>query len=75
MYQARLAGVKINQKIQEILNRWGTLSRPIRLISSTQTRAFETLYNIRLELDNTLSFDPEIIQDSGLAETTYALNR
>ena len=75
MYQARLAGVKINQKILEILKRSGPLTRPIRLISSTQTRAFETLYNIRLELDNTFDFDPEIVQDSGLAETTYALNR
>lgn len=70
-YQARMAGDKINKKIHDIIRKSGPLTRPIRLISSTQTRAYETLYNIRLQLSNDLSFEPEIIQDSGLTECTY----
>ena len=69
-YQARMAGARINQRIHEILQRIGYVTRPIRLVSSTQTRAYETLYNIRLQLDNKLDLDPEIIQDTGLTECT-----
>lgn len=70
-YQARMAGYKINQIIQEIVNRAGRLTRPIKLVSSTQTRAFETLYNIRLQLSNELEYESEIIQDTGLTECLY----
>jgi hypothetical protein len=70
-YQARMAGRKINKKIRELIQQLGPLTRPIKLISSTQTRAFETLYNIRLQLDNNLKFETEIIQDTGLTECVY----
>jgi len=70
-YQARMAGHKINKKIRELIQHLGPLTRPIKLISSTQTRAFETLYNIRLQLDNKLKFETEIIQDTGLTECVY----
>jgi hypothetical protein len=70
-YQARMAGFRINQKIRQILSRSGPLTRPIKLVSSTQIRAWETLYNIRLQLNNNLQFDPEIIQDTGLTECVY----
>jgi hypothetical protein len=69
-FQARMAGHKINRKIQEIIDKSGPLTKPIRLVSSTQTRAYETLYNIRLQLSDTLEFDPDIIQDTGLTECT-----
>lgn len=70
-YQARIAGHKINKKIHELIQTIGPLTRPIKLVSSTQTRAFETLFNIRLQLSNNLVFEPEIIQDSGLRECVY----
>ncbi len=70
-YQARMAGDKINKKIRELIQNLGPLTRPIKLVSSTQTRAFETLYNIRLQLDNKLKFETEIIQDTGLTECVY----
>lgn len=66
-----MAGDKINKKIQELIEQSGPLTRPIKLVSSTQTRAFETLYNIRLQLSNSLKFETEIIQDTGLTECTY----
>ncbi len=74
-YQARMAGHKINQKIQQIIAELGPLTRPIKLVSSTQTRAFETLYNIRLQLSNELKFETDIIQDTGLTETVYDTNK
>ncbi|CAF1219891.1 unnamed protein product [Adineta steineri] len=67
-YQARMAGDKINEIIHNILSRSGPLTRPIKLVSSTQTRAYETLYNIRLQLSNNFEYAPEIIQDTGLTE-------
>ena len=70
-YQARMAGHKINKKIQELIEQFGPLTRPIKLVSSTQTRAFETLYNIRLQLNNNLKFETDVIQDTGLTECTY----
>jgi hypothetical protein len=70
-YQARMAGHAINRRIHEILAESGPLTRPIKLVSSTQTRALETLYNIRLQLSNHLEFEPEIIRDSGLTECLY----
>lgn len=73
-YQARMAGDKINRKIKELIMHFGPLTRPIKLVSSTQTRAFETLYNIRLQLNNNLKFEKEIIQDSGLTECVYELH-
>jgi hypothetical protein len=73
-YQARMAGHKINKKIHEIIQQSGPLTRPIKLVSSTQTRAFETLYNIRLQLSNNLKFESEIIQDTGLTECVYDFN-
>ncbi len=73
-YQARIAGHKINNKINDIITQSGPLTRPIKLVSSTQTRAFETLYNIRLQLNNRLKFETEIIQDTGLTECVYDTN-
>jgi hypothetical protein len=70
-YQARIAGHKINKKIHDIITQSGPLTQPIKLVSSTQTRAFETLYNIRLQLSNKLKFESEIIQDTGLTECLY----
>jgi hypothetical protein len=70
-YQARMAGHKINRKIREIIEQSGPLTRPIKLVSSTQTRALETLYNIRLQLSNNLNVETEIIRDSGLSECVY----
>lgn len=67
-YQARMAGDKINRKIKELIQQFGPLTRPIKLVSSTQTRAFETLFNIRLQLNNNLQFETELIQDTGLTE-------
>ena len=69
-YQARMAGYKINRLIKELVYSSGPLTRPIKLVSSTQTRAYETLYNIRLQLDNDLDFEKEIIVDTGLTECT-----
>ena len=70
-YQARIAGHKINQKIHELIEKSGPLTRPIKLVSSTQTRALETLYNIRLQLNNSLEFETKLVQDTGLSECTY----
>ncbi|CAF0888301.1 unnamed protein product [Adineta ricciae] len=67
-YQARMAGDKINKTIRDIIAKSGPLTRPIKLVSSTQTRAFETLYNIRLQLGNDFEYEPEIIQDTGITE-------
>lgn len=66
-----MAGHKINKKIHELMQQLGPLTQPIKLVSSTQTRAFETLYNIRLQLNNNLKFEENIIQDTGLTECTY----
>ncbi|CAF0855023.1 unnamed protein product [Rotaria sordida] len=71
-YQARMAGHKINQTIYGLIEKLGPLTRPIKLVSSTQTRAFETLYNIRLQLSNNFEFETELIQDSGLSECVDA---
>ncbi|CAF4478637.1 unnamed protein product [Rotaria socialis] len=67
-YQTRMAGHKINKKIHELIQTIGPLTRPIKLVSSTQVRAIESLYNIRLQLDNQFSFEPDVIQDTGLRE-------
>ncbi|CAF4609534.1 unnamed protein product [Rotaria sp. Silwood1] len=67
-YQARMAGYKINQIIHGLIQRLGPLTKPIKLVSSTQTRAIETLYNIRLQLSNNLQFETTFIQDTGLSE-------
>lgn len=65
-----MAGFKINRLIKEVVQAVGPLTRPIRLVSSTQTRAYETLYNIRLQLDNDLEFEKEVILDTGVTECT-----
>lgn len=67
-FQARMAGQKIDSMIREIIRRHGPLTQPIILVSSTQTRAYETLYNIRLQLGNDLQFEPEVILDTGVTE-------
>ena len=67
-YQARMAGHKMNRTIHELIQTSGPLTRPIKLVSSTQTRAFETLYNIRLQLSNDFQYETEFIRDSGLTE-------
>ncbi|UJR37133.1 hypothetical protein I4U23_029837 [Adineta vaga] len=67
-YQARMAGDKLNYIIRDIIEKIGPLTRPIKLVSSTQTRAFETLYNIRLQLSNDFPYETEFIQDTGLTE-------
>jgi hypothetical protein len=67
-----MAGHKINQVIRDLVAKSGPLTRPIQLISSTQTRAFETLYNVRLQLSNHFEYATEIIQDTGLTECVYA---
>ena len=69
-FQARMAGQKIDQAIRRIIQQNGPLTRPISLVSSTQTRAYETLYNIRLQLGDDLNINPDIILDSGLTECT-----
>ncbi|CAF5117973.1 unnamed protein product, partial [Rotaria magnacalcarata] len=74
-YQTRMAGHKINKKIHELIQTIGPLTRPIKLVSSTQTRAIESLYNIRLQLDNQLSFEPDIIQDTGLRECVDSIKQ
>jgi hypothetical protein len=70
-YQARMAGHKINEVIHALIQKSGPVTRPIKLVSSTQTRAYETLYNIRLQLSNELNLATEIIQDTGLTECVY----
>jgi hypothetical protein len=70
-----MAGDKINAQIAKILSETAdfSLTRPIKLISSVQTRALETLYGIRLQLDNSLEFEPTIIQEKALIEITSVL--
>ena len=65
-----MAGAKIDEIIRYIIEHYGPLTLPIRLVSSSQTRAYETLYNIRLQLGDDLDINPQVTIDGGLSECT-----